>query len=75
MNNKDLRNIGTEIFGTRWQTRLAKELAISPQHLRKYVSGRISIPDSRDRHIRLLYFVFKKGLLDDFKKMGGIAPP
>jgi hypothetical protein len=75
MDNNELRYIGQTIFGNRWQTHLANELHISPQHMRKYVSAKETIPNSRAHHLRLLYFVFTKGLLNDFKKMGGISPP
>jgi len=75
VNNKELKHIGVALFGNRWQTSLANELNISPQHIRKYASAREVIPSSRAHHIRLLYFVFTKGLLNDFKKMGGISPP
>ena len=67
MDKAQLTEIGRQLFGKRWQTKLANELGLSPQHLRKYVSGKSRISESRANHIKLLLYLDQRGLLADYR--------
>ena len=66
MDKNELIKIGRKVYGKHWQTALAKELVITPQHLRKYVSGVTPIPPSKGRHIRIIFYLHNRNLLSDF---------
>ena len=67
MTPKELENIGKKLFGTGWQTRFAHSLGITPQHFRRYVSGKTAIPESKQYQIKMMWLLYKKNLWIDFQ--------
>lgn len=63
---EELQEIGLRLFKIGWQTRFAEHLGITPQHFRRYLSGRTVMPKSRENQIRLMVFLKKKGLWEDY---------
>lgn len=54
MTPAELRSAGEALYGARWQTALARELPVDPSTVRRWLSGRITIPQSRAQSIRWL---------------------
>lgn len=67
MTKEELENIGKKLFDYGWQTHLAKALGITPQHFRRYVSGKTTLPESKQNHIYLMYFLYKNNLWLNFR--------
>ena len=54
MTKDDLRDCGRTLFGERWQTALARALRVNPSTVRRWVSGAIPVPISRQVMIETL---------------------
>tara|TARA_Y100000114_G_scaffold134409_1_gene134489 strand:+ start:289 stop:516 length:228 start_codon:yes stop_codon:yes gene_type:complete len=67
MNAEELKEIGIKLFGSGWQTHFAHSLGITPQHFRRYVSGKTKIPESKEYQIRMMFLLYKKNLWFDFQ--------
>tara|TARA_R100001510_G_C7656992_1_gene217927 strand:+ start:21342 stop:21572 length:231 start_codon:yes stop_codon:yes gene_type:complete len=67
MSKEELKSIGVKLYAYGWQTHLAKALGITPQHFRRYVSGKSVIPESKQQHIYMMYFLYKNNLWYDFQ--------
>jgi hypothetical protein len=39
----ELRQIGEQLYGPRWQTKLARVLPVNPRTVRRYLSGEVKI--------------------------------
>tara|TARA_Y100001963_G_C6421549_1_gene282901 strand:- start:207 stop:452 length:246 start_codon:yes stop_codon:yes gene_type:complete len=66
MDVEEVKRIGTTLFKSGWQTRFAEFLGITPQHFRRYLSGKTIIPESKVRQIRMMDFLKKKGLWEEY---------
>jgi len=64
---EELKETGFYLFKQGWQTRFAEHLGITPQHFRRYVSGKTKIPKSRENQIRMMVYLKKNGLLEDYQ--------
>tara|TARA_R110002020_G_scaffold353089_5_gene566095 strand:+ start:2760 stop:3002 length:243 start_codon:yes stop_codon:yes gene_type:complete len=64
--DKELKEIGSYLYSSGWQTRFAEQLGITPQHFRRYISGKTIIPKSRENQIRMMVFLKKKGLWGEY---------
>ena len=62
MGKEELEYIGKKVFGFGWQTKLARCIGISPQHFRRYISGKTILPISKQNHIFMIYFLHKNNL-------------
>lgn len=62
----ELKEIGQYLYSSGWQTRFAEQLGITPQHFRRYISGKTIIPKSRENQIRMMVFLKKKGLWGEY---------
>jgi len=67
MNAEELKEIGIKLFGSGWQTHFAHSLGITPQHFRRYISGKTKIPESKEYQIRMMFLLYKKNLWLDFQ--------
>tara|TARA_Y100000114_G_scaffold150790_1_gene166685 strand:+ start:1004 stop:1231 length:228 start_codon:yes stop_codon:yes gene_type:complete len=67
MKAEELKEIGIKLFGSGWQTHFAHSLGITPQHFRRYVSGKTKIPESKEYQIRMMFLLYKKNLWLDFQ--------
>jgi hypothetical protein len=54
MTPEELREIGEELFGTRWQTPLAQALPVSTRTVRYWLSGEREIREVIARRIKSL---------------------
>ena len=63
---EELEVFGLLLFKTGWQTRFAEHLGITPQHFRRYISGKTIMPKSVENHIRLMVFLKEKGLWEGY---------
>jgi len=43
MTPEELKQVGESLYGTRWQTKLARELPINVRTLRRWLSGEVAI--------------------------------
>ena len=67
MTPEELEKIGRKLFGVGWQTRFAYSLGITPQHFRRYVSGKAAIPESKQYQIKMMWLLYKENLWLDFQ--------
>jgi hypothetical protein len=67
MSVEELKEIGHYLFKQGWQTRFAEYLGITPQHFRRYVSGKTKISKSRENQIRMMVYLKKNGLFEDYQ--------
>ena len=67
MSPQELQMIGKKLFPSGWQTHFAHSLGITPQHFRRYVSGKTKIPESKKYQIQMMYFLYKKNFWLDFQ--------
>ena len=67
MSVEELKSIGIFLFKYGWQTSLARHLGITPQHFRRYVSGKTKISESREKQIRMMVYLKKNGLFESFE--------
>lgn len=54
MTPNDLAEIGLELFGYGWQTRIAEALEVDGSTVRRWVSGAIAIPGPAKAALRCL---------------------
>ncbi len=52
----ELRTIGEQLYGPRWQSKLARALPVSPRSVRYWLSGKRAIRPVIAERIRLLGF-------------------
>lgn len=64
MTPDELRSAGEAIFGSRWQTALARMLGVDPSSVRKMLHGSRPITTAMSRHIRLLLYLHETKRLD-----------
>ena len=67
MSVEELKSIGVFLFKYGWQTRFAEHLGITPQHFRRYVSGKTTISQSREIQILMMLYLKKNGLFESFQ--------
>ena len=67
MSVEELKSIGVYLFKNGWQTRFAEHLGITPQHFRRYVSGKTTISQSREIQILMMLYLKKNGLFESFQ--------
>ena len=67
MSVEELKSIGVYLFKNGWQTRFAEHLGITPQHFRRYVSGKTTISQSREIQILMMLYLKKMDCLKVFK--------
>lgn len=46
MTHKNLEQIGSALYGPRWQSELARALGVNDRTVRRWVSGETPLPDS-----------------------------
>jgi hypothetical protein len=49
-----LRKFGELLFGIRWQTELAKALAVSDRTVRRWLSGDMQVPTGVDEELKIM---------------------
>jgi hypothetical protein len=54
MTPSELRSIGEQLYGSRWQTKLARTLPVSPRSVRHWLSGKHKIREVIAHRIRSL---------------------
>ena len=67
MSVEELKSIVVYLFKNGWQTRFAEHLGITPQHFRRYVSGKTTISQSREIQILMMLYLKKNGLFESFQ--------
>lgn len=51
MTPKLLQQVGTELFGPRWQSALARYVGKAPRTVRRWVAGDVPVPDWAERQL------------------------
>jgi DNA-binding transcriptional regulator YdaS (Cro superfamily) len=50
----ELRQAGRKLFGDRWQTAMARRLRVDPSTVRRWVSGKVRVPNTAEEALKLM---------------------